>query len=208
VGAGLLALAGVRAGGGGVVLYADDVVGSVAPSTGPPMVTAGPPGAVELPDTSSTAPGHVGPRAEPVGLKIDTIKVARYPVRDVGLQDDGQLEIPDETEIGWYKYGATAGHPGATVLAAHVRWAGSPGPFSQLGAVDPGDQVEVALNDGTTRDYVVTERKMHGKLALPKKRIWRTTGPEELVLITCGGEFNPELDSFKSNIVVYAVPVG
>ena len=49
---------------------------------------------------------------------------------------------------------------------------------------------------------------MYGKLMLPRERIWRNTGPEELVLITCGGEFNPEIRSFKSNIVVYAVPVG
>jgi hypothetical protein len=49
---------------------------------------------------------------------------------------------------------------------------------------------------------------MYGKLELPKERIWRTTGAEELVLITCGGEFNPEIRSFKSNIVVYVVPIG
>jgi hypothetical protein len=76
------------------------------------------------------------------------------------------------------------------------------------GTVEPGDQIEVALDDGTTRNYEVTEPTMYGKLELPKERIWRNTGPEELVLITCGGEFNPEIRSFKSNIVVYAVPIG
>ena len=89
-----------------------------------------------------------------------------------------------------------------------TNWKGSQGPFSQLGTVEPGDQIEVALDDGTTRNYVVTERTMYGKLELPKERIWRNTGPEELVLITCGGDFNPEIRRFKSNIVVYAVPVG
>jgi sortase (surface protein transpeptidase) len=228
VGAGLLAIAGIRAtGGGDSVLYADNVVASVPPPTVPPVVTTGPPDAepkavdselvdpniaeqtvpatTDPPETTSTIPQ---PRAEPVGLQIDTIDVSRYPVRSVGLQDNGQLEIPDETEIGWYKYGATAGHPGSTVLAAHVNWKGSQGPFSQLGSVEPGDQIEVALDDGTTRTYEVTERTMYGKLALPKERIWRNTGAEELVLITCGGQFNPEIRSFKSNIVVYAVPVG
>jgi hypothetical protein len=228
VGAGLLAIAGIRAtGSDDSVLFADDVVASVSPPTVPPVVTTGPPDTAsraadtELmapvsteqpapsttnpPETTSTLPA---PRAEPVGLQIDTIDVSRYPVRSVGLQDNGQLEIPDETEIGWYKYGATAGHPGSTVLAAHVNWKGSQGPFAQLGSVEPGDQIEVALDDGTTRNYEVTERTMYGKLMLPRERIWRNTGPEELVLITCGGEFNPEIRSFKSNIVVYAVPIG
>lgn len=148
------------------------------------------------------------PRARPVGLEIDSIGVSGYPVSDVGLEDDGQLEIPDETEIGWYKYGASAGQPGSTVLAAHVNWNGVQGPFARLGSVEPGDEIEVTLDDGTTRDYVVIERTMYGKLELPRERIWRRTGPEELVLITCGGEFNPEIRRFKSNIVVYAVPVG
>jgi sortase (surface protein transpeptidase) len=214
VGAGLLAFAGVRASGGDdAVLYADNVIASVIPSTAPPVVTTGAPDTEPAaPEPSSTAsqPSSTAPepRPEPVGLQIDTIDVSGFPVRDIGLEDDGQLEIPDETEIGWYKYGATAGHPGATVLAAHVNWKGSQGPFSQLGTVEPGDQIEVALDNGTTRNYVVTERTMYGKLMLPKERIWRNTGPEELVLITCGGDFNPEIRRFKSNIVVYAVPVG
>jgi len=222
VGAGLLAVAGVRAtGGDDSVLYADDVIASVVPSTVPPVVATGPPETEPaVPDTTelvlptptdppepTTTAEKVEPRAEPVGLQISTIDVSGFPVRSVGLQENGQLEIPDETEIGWYKYGATAGNPGSTVLAAHVNWRGSQGPFSQLGTVEPGDQIEVALNDGTTRNYQVTERTMYGKLELPKERIWRNTGPEELVLITCGGEFTPEIRSFKSNIVVYAVPI-
>jgi len=237
VGAGLLVIAGVRTiGGDGAVLYADDVVGTVVPSTAPPVVTTGPPDTASAPEPDQPAPEPDQlapepdqpapepdqpapepdqpapepdePAPEPVGLQIDSIDVSRYPVRGVGLEDDGQLEIPDETEIGWYKYGATAGYPGATVLAAHVNWRGSIGPFAKLGTVEPGDQIEVALDDGTTRNYVVTERTMYGKLMLPRERIWRNTGPEELVLITCGGEFNPDIRSFKSNIVVYAVPVG
>jgi len=237
-GAGLLAFAGIRAGGGGdVVLYADDAVAAAPPATVPPLSTSGPsvttPGPGTTPDGTVAPPSTVGaptvdpaggptattvtvgdevpdrtPRPEPIGLRVESIDVSGFPVRGVGLEDDGQLEIPDETEIGWYKYGATAGRPGSTVLAAHVNWRGSQGPFAQLGVVEPGDEVEVTLDDGTTRAYVVTERTMYGKLELPRDRIWRRTGPEELVLITCGGEFNPEIRRFKSNIVVYAVPVG
>jgi hypothetical protein len=57
------------------------------------------------------------------------------------------------------------------------------------------------------RRYEVVERAVYGKLELPGDRLWRTTGPEELVLITCGGDYNPEIRRFQQNIVVYAVPV-
>ena len=155
----------------------------------------------------SAVPEEIEPRPRPVGLEIDSIDVSRYPVRAVGLEESGELEVPDETEIGWYRYGATAGRPGATVLAAHVSWNDTTGPFFRLGTVEPGDRIQVALDNGDVRDYEVTERTMYDKDELPRDRIWRNTGPETLVLITCGGDFNPEIRRYRQNIVVYAVPV-
>lgn len=158
--------------------------------------------------TYSVIPEPLVPRPQPVGLATSSIDVDDFPVRAVGLEDDGQLEVPDETEIGWYRYGATAGRPGATVLAAHVSWNNTTGPFFQLGSMEPGDEISVTLDDGTERQYLVTERTMYDKNELPRERIWRNSGDEQLVLITCGGDFNPEIRRYRQNIVVYASPVG
>lgn len=157
-------------------------------------------------DRGSAVPTPFVPRARPTGLVIDDLDLLGE-VREVGLRSDGALEVPDATEIGWYKYGAAPGHEGATVLAAHVSWNGDLGPFRQLGDLEPGARVEVGLDDGTERIYEVIERTMYDKDALPRERIWRNTGPETLVLITCGGDFNPEISRYRQNIVVYAVPV-
>jgi len=156
----------------------------------------------------SVIPEPLTPRPAPVGLATSTIGVDGFPIRPIGLEDDGQLEIPDETEIGWYRYGATAGRPGATVLAAHVSWNGTTGPFFELGSMEPGDEITVTLDDETQRQYLVTERTMYDKNELPRERIWRNSGDEQLVLITCGGDFNPEIRRYRQNIVVYASPVG
>jgi hypothetical protein len=156
----------------------------------------------------SAVPEEIEARPRPFSVEIDVIDVGDFPIRPVGLEEDGQLEVPDETEIGWYQYGATSGRPGATVLAAHVSWNGAVGPFGALGTLEPGNQISVTLDDGTTRQYEVFERAIYGKLELPRERIWRNTGPETLVLITCGGDFNPEIRRYKQNIVVYAAPVG
>jgi len=229
-----LAIAGLvtRGGGDDVVLDVDDAVADVTPSTIPPRLeatsdvrsagryagaaasaSAAPAGtlsplAQRLGPRQSAVPEIVAPRPRPVGLQMQSIDVARFPVRAVGLELDGQMEIPDETEIGWYQYGATAGQPGATVLAAHVSWNRTNGPFAQLGRVEPGEQIEVTLDDGSVRRYEVTERALYGKLELPRERLWRTTGDETLVLITCGGDYNPDIRRYRENIVVYAVPVG
>lgn len=214
------------------LLDVDDAVASSTPATVPPLATlpsastssatanepttdAPEPTTTTIPlsplaellgDRGSAVPPEIEPRLRPVGLTIDDIFVDD-PVRPVGLEPDGELEIPDATEIGWYRYGAAPGYPGATVLAAHVTWNGEYGPFLNLGDLDPGDRVQVELEDGSERIYAVIERTMYDKDELPRERIWRTTGDETLVLITCGGDFNPDINRYRQNIVVYAVPV-
>jgi sortase (surface protein transpeptidase) len=209
---GALAVAGVvtRGGGDEVVLEVEPVVALSVPSTVAPR--PGPERNAPKPDTpNATVQAMIqsaAPRPLPVKLEIDVIDVARFPVRQVGLEPDGQMEVPDETEIGWYRYGAAPGEEGATVLAAHVSWNRTSGPFAQLGRVEPGAKVALTLDDGTVRHYEVIERAVYGKLGLPGDRLWRRTGPEELVLITCGGEYNSRTRRYAENIVVYAVPVG
>jgi LPXTG-site transpeptidase (sortase) family protein len=157
--------------------------------------------------TYSVVPTPMSPRPTPVAVTASSIDIAGYPIRPVGLEEDGQLEVPDETEIGWYRYGATPGRAGATVLAAHVSWNRTTGPFFELGTMEPGDEITVTLDDGGQRTYLVTERTMYDKNELPRERIWRTTGDEQLVLITCGGDFNPAIRRYRQNIVVFASPI-
>jgi hypothetical protein len=193
---------------------ADDTAASTREPT--PMPTTAPnpvdttiplsPLAELLGERGTAVPPEIEPRVRPMVLGIGEIGVL-HPVRAVGLEDNGELEVPDETEIGWYRYGAAPGQPGATVLAAHVTWNRTTGPFLRLGELEPGQRVNLALDDGSQRVYEVVERTMYDKDALPAERIWRTTGPETLVLITCGGDFNPEIRRYRQNIVVYAVPV-
>lgn len=145
-------------------------------------------------------------RLPPLELRFDDVGI-HDEIRPVGIEDDGDMEVPDATEIGWWQYGSAPGLPGATVLAAHVSWNDALGPFFRLGDAEIGDQLEVTAGDGTVRVYQVVERTMYVKDGLPADRIWTTTGDETLVLITCGGDFNPSISRYRHNIVVYAVPV-
>jgi len=222
LGATLLVALAVRPGPNpdAAVLDVENAVASSVPSTVPPAMpresssagrpttppVAASPLAYLLGEPGSAIPPPIEPRLRPVHLAIGRISVDD-PVRAVGLEDDGQLEVPGPAEIGWYRYGAAPGHPGATVLAAHVTWNGEYGPFLRLGEVEPGDRITVGLEDGSERVYEVIERTMYAKDSLPRDRIWRNTGEENLVLITCGGDFNPEIHRYRQNIVVYAVPV-
>lgn len=145
-------------------------------------------------------------RLAPRSLRFEAVDVDEE-IRPVGIEDDGEMEVPDATEIGWWEYGSAPGLPGATVLAAHVSWNDALGPFFRLGDAEIGDRLEVTAGDGSVRVYQVVERTMYVKDGLPADRIWTTAGDEVLVLITCGGDFNPSISRYRHNIVVYAVPV-
>jgi LPXTG-site transpeptidase (sortase) family protein len=145
-------------------------------------------------------------RTAPLTIRFDDVGIDD-PIITVGLTEDGELEVPDETEVGWWEGGSAPGLPGATVLAAHVSWNRTAGPFNRLAQAELGSKFEVETGDGFIRTYQVVERALYGKDELPAERIWRTTGPEAIVLITCGGDYNPQIRRYRENIVVYAVPI-
>jgi hypothetical protein len=159
-----------------------------------------------LGDAISVIPQAPVQPVPPTAIAIGEIGLDRTPVRPVGVETDGQLAIPDETEVGWYRLGSWPGQAGATVLAAHVSWNDEVGPFYRLVDLEPGATIDVELADGSTRIYAVVERVQYPKAELPADRVWTRSGPETLVLVTCGGDFNPDIRRYRHNIVVYAVP--
>ncbi len=142
---------------------------------------------------------------QPVGLRLPALAIDAS-VDEVGVDEAQRLEVPEVDRIGWYRFGARPGEPGATVLAGHVDYGGEAGVFWELRAAEPGDVVEVVMDDGTTRDYVVTDVTLYDKTELPNDELFRRTGSEAIHLITCGGTFDRIQRSYRGNVVVTAIP--
>lgn len=156
------------------------------------------PPAPALPDVPAPGP-------EPTALTIDSIDVAGAPVRPVGVEEDGEMEIPGATEVGWYRFGARPGDAGSAVLAAHIAYDGVDGVFRRLADVAPGDAVQVNRSDGSAVDYVVSDVTQVPKAELPDD-VWARDGDARLVLITCGGEFDRAAGRYRDNVVATARP--
>jgi sortase (surface protein transpeptidase) len=161
------------------------------------------------PSSSSTdAATTPAPAPAPVHLTIDRLSV-RTPVVPVGVLPDGGMEVPaDVGTVGWY---ATAwrrispGDAGVAVLAGHrdSRTAG-PGALHQLAQLDVGDRLSVLHADGTTSLWEVSETTTIPRDALPRARLFATSGPPELAVITCGGPFDLITRSYTHNVIIYA----
>ena len=149
------------------------------------------------------------PTAAPTRLRIPSIGVAA-PAVAVGVEDDGEMEVPaDVRDVGWYRHGPAPGEPGAAVIAGHVdsREQGR-GAFFDLRRLDVGARVEVTDADGNVQRFDVVARRTYDKAVLPADALFARDGPPQLVLITCGGDFDPAAGSYRENVVVYAQPSG
>lgn len=149
----------------------------------------------------------VGPEPPvPVSFRLPDLGIAGAMVRSVGVTGAGVFEVPPAEEIGWYRFGSAPGQEGSSVLAAHIAYDGVDGVFRWLATVEPGAAVEVTLDDGSTLRYTITGTTTYDKDELPVDELFDETGPDRLVLITCGGRFNPNLSSYESNVIAFAEP--
>jgi hypothetical protein len=156
------------------------------------------PAAPAVPEAAPAAPA-------PTALTIDSIGVSSAAVRPVGVEPDGDMEIPAASEVGWYRFGPRPGEAGSAVLAAHIAYDGVDGVFRHLEDLQPGDGVTLGFDDGTTQRFVVTRVAQYDKAALPDETFARDGDPQ-MVLITCGGDFDSDERRYEDNVVAITRP--
>ena len=169
---------------------------------------------VHAPQPSQSVAGVIGSasgpslsRSLPVAVDIPAIGVDAK-LLHLGLNSDGTIQVPSiETsadEAAWYKYSATPGQIGSSVIEGHVDSYQGAAVFFRLGALRPGDTVDVTLADGITAVFRVTGVREYVKSRFPAKAIYGATDFAALRLITCGGAFDYATGHYLSSTVVFA----
>ena len=157
--------------------------------------------------TGSSARGPSLTPSLPVSVRIPAIGVDSKLLR-LGLNSDGTIQVPSiRTSSGvaaWYKYSATPGQIGSSVIEGHVDSLQGPAVFFRLGALHPGDAIDVTLADGITAIFRVTGVREYAKSSFPAKAIYSATDFAALRLITCGGAFDSATGHYLSSTVVFA----
>lgn len=162
-------------------------------------------GRLPQPAAVAARTGDIDPEAPPPRrvtierLGIDSTLVG------LGVQRDGTLQVPDDVAVaGWHRAGTAPGDIGPAVVVGHVDSYRGPAVFYRLRELQQGDVVTVTRVDGSQERFEVYAQETVRKDAFPTDRVYgRTEGPE-LRLLTCGGAFDREADSYQDNVVVYA----
>ena len=146
-------------------------------------------------------------RSLPVSVNIPAIGVHSELLR-LGVNPDGTIQVPSlfgrADEAAWYKYSVTPGQYGASVIEGHVDTRQGPAVFFRLGALRPGNKVEVRLADGVTAVFRVTGVRQYAKSRFPARIIYGASRYAALHLITCGGAFDFSTGHYLSSTVVFA----
>ena len=141
----------------------------------------------------------------PLRLKISSIGVDAK-VESVGKKTDGSMETPKNiNNVGWYSLGSRVGEKGNAVFAGHVNnGLNLDGVFAHLSDVKVGDYVSVSSYLNAPLIYVVTQINQYPLDNAPSAEIFTTTGPPQLVLITCDGDWMGSQHTFTKRLVVVA----
>ena len=179
---------------------------AAVPSAGSTGTSASSP--TTTPTAAPTAAPPASPTGPPVRLQIPSLGVDAQVVD--AFQTGGVIQVPENPSVvGWWVGSAVAGSPaGTTVLVGHVDTAEQGvGVLSSLAEVVEGTEIVLTTTEGGTITYAVTGRDQLSKSGGLPPETFAPDGPPRLVLITCGGPFDPRAASYDDNVIVYAVPV-
>jgi hypothetical protein len=148
----------------------------------------------------------------PVAYSIPALDVHRVRILPEG-DPGGVLTIPPiQTGVAWWDGGALAGSSsGTTLLAGHVDWVGyGNGPMQRIWDLKPGMIAVLYGARGQSQRYVAVSLTSYLKTtyAAAASRIIPRNGPNQLVMVTCGGSFDPFQHQWNSDVVATFVPLG
>jgi hypothetical protein len=131
------------------------------------------------------------------------------PVVPVGLHGDGSLVVPDDVRtVGWWTGGSKAGEAyGSVVLAGHVDSATRGiGVFAELRRLSPGQVVALSSGPRQARYRIDSATRVPQAQISQDAGIFSVDGEARLVLVTCGGPFDPVRHRYQDNLVIVATP--
>jgi LPXTG-site transpeptidase (sortase) family protein len=145
----------------------------------------------------------------PIRLQVPALGIDAK-VESVGKKSDGSMGTPSTWQnVAWYDLGPKPGEPGNAVIDGHVDNAlTTAGVFQHLSQIGLGDVVEVSDAEGHQLRYSVSAINEYAVNGAPTGSIFATSGPSQLVLITCDGNWDASLHEFDKRLVVVARLIG
>lgn len=129
----------------------------------------------------------------------------------MGVTDTGALDSPKNAwDAGWYTDSSKPGATGAMLIDGHVNdTRNTLGVFGQLHTLTTDDLIQVERGDGKLFTYRVVSSEQLPVEQVDMNKLMKSVQADRpgLNLITCGGKYNPQGQTFTDRVIVYAEQV-
>jgi LPXTG-site transpeptidase (sortase) family protein len=159
---------------------------------------------VEIPEENEPKEFYVPPDL-PKYITIPSINVRGY-IQSVGIDQDGLIAVPTNVHLaGWYINSAKPGKEGLSIIDGHRDGSTIGGIFRNLETLSKGDSLSVEYGDGTTYSFEVVDLKRLSIEDAYDFMYSRIDGVDiQLNLVTCGGKWSKEINTYEDRIIVRA----
>jgi sortase (surface protein transpeptidase) len=181
-------------------------------------------GIAEVPSFGARRPGPVTPRSSqperkdrkkgyiPVELSIPDAAVDAPVELGVISQEGVMLDPSGAWVVTWYDVLGKPGEGGNVVMAGHLDyWDVPQAVFYYVPNLPAGAPLALVMDDGTVFDYAIEFINLFAVADLTPEiiasQIVGDTGAETLTLITCGGQFDANLQEYLNRWVIRATKV-
>lgn len=146
------------------------------------------------------------------------------------LERDGSLFVPDDPHlVSWSQQDAAPGSSrGTVILTSHINFVirgrtvvGAFADLADYARSAIGRRFVLRLADGRRMRYEVIAGREYSKAQLAADRALRaqlydqtdsygrpgTRGTSRLLLVSCGGAFDPDTGEYEDNVFLYALPI-
>lgn len=146
------------------------------------------------------------PKATGLPIKIIIPKInLDSDIEPEGLGTDGLMVIPTEGKsVSWFKLGTKPGDIGNAVIAGHYETIQGPAVFYNLKNLNIGDEINVLDSAGNKLIFKINNIEIVDVGAFDVQKVYGTGNNKSLNLITCNGNYNPNIKSYDKRLIVYS----
>lgn len=125
-------------------------------------------------------------------------------IQTLGIDQNGDIAVPNNVLMaGWYINSKRPGEQGLSIITGHRDGILKKGIFRELGKLKKNDKVEIEYGDSSMRSFKVVDVKQTSiKDTYDLMYEKRESIEKQLNLVTCGGTYSKESQTYNERIVV------
>ena len=142
-------------------------------------------------------------------INIPNIDVSAKVLR-LGVNNNNEILTPKNIyDTGWYEGSSKPGEPGAIFINGHVSGPTKKGVFYNIKKLNTGDVIKLEIGNADLIEFKVVHKEDVPVDQVNMNKVLRSYDIDKqgLNLMTCGGEFDKNNDTYKNRTIVFAVRI-